>query len=175
MKRKLYKGTHHQTPRVENFQTQILVSASGLVETSVPRVLSKLVHVNRGQLGAAKSVGGFEHGNRNGIGEAHSSGLYAKAEGVVTLKEGLCVVYTASQVLDIDTGEGVDLAGVTTDIEELGVLKRGLGKVELEEGDGVRVGLVASVPVVGNLLVTGLRECQCLPIFQQWVKMELTV
>lgn len=61
-------------------------------------------------------------------------GLEGEAHGVVALREGLCVVDAAGQAVEVDAGEGVDLAGVAADGEEFGVLDGGRGEV----GDEVR-------------------------------------
>jgi len=73
---------------------------------------------------------------------------------VVTLKQGSTVIDTLGQVGDINTGEGVDLAGIATDAQELRILLGSGDDIGQEEWDGVLVTDGALVPVVWNALVT---------------------
>lgn len=75
-------------------------------------------------------------------------GLESETYQVVSLQERLSVICTASQGLQIKSGEGVDFAGIAADVEELRVLQGGGEQVGLEIGDGVFVTDGALVPVV---------------------------
>lgn len=71
------------------------------------------------------------------------------------MSQALSVVDTTSKVLDVKTSEAVGSTSVSTDGEELGVLDCGGEDIGLEEGDGVGIGKVALIPVIGDLLVAG--------------------
>lgn len=72
--------------------------------------------------------------------------LEAKAKKVVSLCESGGVEDSACETVDIDSCEGVGLAGVAADGEELRVLGCGGEEVEVEVGDGVFVAYCAFVP-----------------------------
>jgi hypothetical protein len=67
------------------------------------------------------------------------------------LEEGLSIAGTASQRFQVEADEGVDLTGVTADVEELRVLHCGREQVGLEIWNGVVIADGALVPVVRDL------------------------
>jgi len=143
---------------------------------SVPRVLGELRLIDRLQLWAAteRVVGGSERGvdlrERSGgirvdaleeVRNTLLSRLVRKAGEVVALEESFAVVHAASEVRNVNAGEGVDFAGVAAYGEELRVLESGGSEIGLEERDGVLVTDRTLVPVVRNLLVSrSLRSSQ---------------
>lgn len=125
-------------------------------------ILAKLTCVDLLQLRASKlgkDIGelGIKLANGSGgIGEKTleniRSGLLrdleGKAHGVVTLRERLGVVDAAGQAVEVDAGEGVDLAGVAADVEEFGILEGCGCGVGDEEGDCVLQIYVSLVLVI---------------------------
>lgn len=71
--------------------------------------------------------------------------LVSKAGEVVVLREAGAVEEATGEVVDVNTGEGVGLARVTADVQELGVEGGCIGNVDEEVLVGVRVGLGTAV------------------------------
>ena len=90
--------------------------------------------------------------------------MQTEAGEVVALSQRLQVVYAASEVLDVDTGKGVDLARVATDGKEFRVLEGSQVEVEREEGDAVRVERMTGVPVVWDAFIARLEEGQSMSL-----------
>lgn len=67
--------------------------------------------------------------------------LVSQAGEVVVLCEAGAVEEATGEVIDVNTGEGVGLARVTTDVQELGVKRGCIGNIGKEVHVGVWVGL----------------------------------
>lgn len=79
--------------------------------------------------------------------------LQDEASEVISFKERSTIKDTTGQILKVDTSEGIDLAGITSDVEELRILQGSSEEIGEEEWDGVLVADGALVPVLWDALV----------------------
>jgi hypothetical protein len=89
--------------------------------------------------------------SQNIRGSSHND-LHNEALEVVGLEEHGSVEDAASKVLDVYASEAVDLAGVTTDVQQTRVLGSVLENIEKEVYDGELIAYRATVPVLRNAL-----------------------
>jgi hypothetical protein len=60
--------------------------------------------------------------------------LKRKVSSVVAPSQGLKVIHTTGQILQINAGNSICFSGVSADIEELWILERSSSKIEIEYG-----------------------------------------
>lgn len=81
-------------------------------------------------------------------GESEASGLESEASSIVALGERVEAHSAIGEVGDVDSSEGVDLAGVSTDSEDTWVHCVVLEEIVEDTWDGVAIGCWASIPVL---------------------------
>lgn len=169
----IYTRTKHLSFHIaQEHYTSVLLptfikQSCNLIRTLRARELRKLVLINLIQLRASKVIqrargntiklaqqrANVPNSTKQTIRQELNRTLQHEASEVIPLSERSKVEHSPSQILKVDTSEGINLAGVSTDVQELRILQGGSEEISQEEGDSIFVADSTLIPVLWDTFV----------------------